>query len=82
MINKIDIAGFIINEIERNNLEKFDEEELFIKLNKNLCNDVLYNDLKYKESTIIVSHILKNLMIDFLKEVNNCVKKEGAYKNE
>jgi hypothetical protein len=82
MINKLDIAGFIINEIERNNLEKFDEEELFIKLNKNLCNDVLYSDLKYKESTIIVSHILKNLMIDFLKEVNNCVKKEGAYKNE
>lgn len=82
MIEKLDITGFIINEINRNNPEKLNEEKLFMKLNKNLCNDVLYSDSKYKESTIILTHIFKNLMIDFIKEVNDCVEKKGAYKHE
>lgn len=81
MINKIDIAEIIINEIN-NNYGNLEEVKLYIKLHKNLCNDVLYSDDKYKESVMILSHIFKNIMTDFCKEVTNCINKEGVYKNE
>ena len=79
---KIDFATIFINEIERREMKKLNKEKDFMKINKSLCNNVLYTDSKYKESTIILTHIFNNLMIDFIKEVNNCVNKEGAYKNE
>ena len=79
---KIDFATMFINEIERRKMKKLCKEKIFLELNKSLCNNVLYTDSKYKESTIILTHIFNDLMIDFIKEVNNCVNKEGAYKNE
>ncbi len=81
MINKMDIAEIIINEIS-DNYSNLEEVKLYIKLHKNLCNDFLYSDNKYKESVIILSHIFKNVMTDFCKEVTNCINKEGVYKNE
>lgn len=81
MIDKIDLAEIIINEIN-NKYSNLDEIKLYIKIHKNLCNDVLYNNDKYKESVIILSHIFKNIMTDFCKEVTNCINKEGAYRNE
>ncbi len=79
---KIDFATIFINEIERREMKKLNKEKIFMEMNKSLCNNVLYTDTKYKESTIILTHIFNDLMIDFIKEVNNCVNKEGAYKNE
>lgn len=79
---KIDIVGIFINEIERKNKTHLQEEKLFMEMKKNMCNDVLYTDNKYKESAIILTHIFNNLMIDFVKEVSDCVNKVGAYKNE
>ncbi len=79
---KIDFATIFINEIERREMKKLNKEKMFMEMNKSLCNNVLYTDTKYKESTIILTHIFNDLMIDFIKEVNNCVNKEGAYKNE
>lgn len=81
MISKIDISEIIINEIN-NNYSNLEEVKEYIKLHKNLCNDVLYSDYKYKESVMILSHIFKNIMTDFCKEVTNCINKEGAYRNE
>ena len=79
---KIDFATMFINEIERRKMKKLNKEKIFIDFNKSLCNNVLYTDSKYKESTIILTHIFNDLMIDFMKEVNDCVNKVGAYKNE
>ena len=79
---KIDFATMFINEIERRKMKKLNKEKIFIDFNKSLCNNVLYTDSKYKESTIILNHIFNNLMVDFIKEVNDCVNKVGAYKNE
>lgn len=79
---KIDFATMFINEIERRKMKKLCKEKIFLELNKSLCNNVLYTDSKYKESTIILTHIFNDLMIDFMKEVNDCVNKVGAYKNE
>ena len=79
---KIDFATMFINEIERRKMKKLNKEKIFIDFNKSLCNNVLYTDSKYKESTIILTHIFNNLMVDFIKEVNDCVNKVGAYKNE
>ena len=81
-MKKIDIIEVIINEINRDNNKKLEEEKLFMKMNRSLCNDVLYNDNKYKESTIIMTNIFKNIMTDFIKEVNNYINKAGVYKNE
>lgn len=80
--NRLDLVQFMINEINNKYPDKLIEEKIFMSLNKSLCNDVLYQDDKYKESTIILTNIFRNLMTDFCKEVNNCVNKEGAYKNE
>ena len=79
---KIDFATIFINEIERREMKNLNKEEIYMKLNKSVCNNVLYTDSRYKESTIILTHIFNNLMIDFIKEVNICVNKTGAYKNE
>jgi len=82
MIDKIDISSIIINEIDRFNNKKLEQEKFFIQMHKTLCNDVLYTDSKYKESTIILTHIFRNLMMDFCKEVSEYVNNEGVYKNE
>lgn len=79
---KIDFVTIFINEIERRKIKKLNKEKIYMELNKSLCNNVLYTDSRYKESTIILTHIFNNLMIDFIKEVNDCVNKTGAYKNE
>lgn len=79
---KIDFVTIFINEIERREMKKLKKEKIYMEMHKSLCNDVLYTDSKYKESTIILTHIFNNLMIDFIKEVNDCVNKVGAYKNE
>lgn len=79
---RLDIVEFIINEIDNKYSNNLNEEKLFMKMNKSLCNDVLYQDKKFKESTIIMTHIFRNLMMDFCKEVSNCVNKEGVYKDE
>ena len=79
---KIDFATMFINEIERRKMKKLNKEKIFIDFNKSLCNNVLYTDSKYKESTIILTHIFNNLMFDFIKEVNDFVNNVGAYKNE
>lgn len=80
---KIDIVDIFINEIDRKNNKKLRKERVFMDFNRSLCNNALYGDTKYKESAIILTHILNNLMVDFLKEVHDCVNKEGAYrKNE
>lgn len=79
---KIDFATIFINEIERREMKNLNKEEIYMKLNKSLCNNVLYTDSRYKESTIILTHIFNNLMIDFIKEVNDCINKTEAYKNE
>ncbi len=81
MITKFDITEFMIMEI-KNNYQHLKEERIFMELNKSLCNSVLYNDPKFKESTTIVSHILKNLMMDFIREVTMRINNEGVYKNE
>ncbi len=81
MITKFDITEFMIIQIKQS-YQHLNEERIFMELNKNLCNSVLYNDPKFKESTIIISHILKNLMRDFVREVNMRVNKEGVYKDE
>lgn len=81
MINKLDITEFIISEIKKN-YNHLNEELIFLELNRNLCNSVLYNDPKFKESTIILTHIFKNLMMDFIKEVSMRVNEKGPYKNE
>ena len=77
---KINIVSIIIEQIKNN--EKLNNEKIFMLMHENLCNDVLYNDPKYKESVIIVTHILNNLISDFTKEVHSCVNKEGVYGNE
>lgn len=79
---KIDIVEFMITEINNKYPNKLNEEKVFMTLNKSLCNDVLYNDSRYKESTIILTNIFRNLMTDFCKEVNDCINKEGVYKSE
>lgn len=81
MINKLDITEFIISEIKKD-YNHLNEELIFLELNRNLCNNVLYNDPKFKESSIILTHIFKNLMMDFIKEVSMRVNEEGPYKNE
>lgn len=81
MITKFDITEFMIMEI-KNNYQHLNKEKIFMELNKNLCNSILYNDPKFKESTIIVSHILKNLMVDFIREVSMRVNNMGVYKDE
>lgn len=82
MENKIDLVSIFLSITTQMNNNKLAEEKLFMQMNKSLCNDVLYNDPKYKESAIILTHIINDLMRDFVKEVNNCVNKVGAYKNE
>ena len=79
---KVDVVTVFINEIERRDMKKLKKEKAFMEMNKSLCNNVLYTDSRYKESTIILTHILNNLMVDFIKEVNDCVNKVGAYKHE
>ena len=69
----------MINEL--NNKGSFEDIKIYMKINKSLCNDVLYKDSKYKESTIILTHIFNNIMTNFCKEVYDCVNKEGAYKH-
>ncbi len=81
MITKFDITQFMIDEIDVN-YQHLNEEKIFMKLNKNLCNGVLYNDPKFKDSTIILTHIFKNLMLDFVREVSMRINKEGVYKDE
>ncbi len=81
MINKLDMASLIICEL-KNNYPKLTEERIFMEINKSLCNGVLYNDPKFKESTIILTHVFKNLMTDFVKEVTLRINKEGDYKDE
>lgn len=81
MINNLDITEFIISEIKKN-YNHLNEELIFLELNRNLCNSVLYNDPKFKESAIILTHIFKNLMMDFIREVSMRVNEEGTYKNE
>lgn len=81
MIIKFDITQFMIDEIDVN-YQHLNEEKIFMKLNKNLCNGVLYSDPKFKDSTIILTHIFKNLMLDFVREVNMRINKEGVYKDE
>jgi len=80
--NRINIIDFILMEIERNYKNKLIDEKTFMVINKKICNDVIYEDKKFKDSAIIMTHIFKNLMIDFCNEVNKCVNKEGVYKNE
>lgn len=79
---KIDIVEFMITEINNKYPNKLNEEKVFMMLNKTLYNDVLYSDSRYKESTIILTNIFRNLMLDFCKEVNDYINKEGVYKNE
>ena len=79
---KIDIVSIFVNEIERRNHKHLEQEKLFIQMKKGLCNDVLYNDKKHKKSVIILTNIFNILMIDFMKEVNDCINKVGAYKDE
>lgn len=79
---KIDFAKMFINEIERREMKQLSKEKTFIEMNTSLCNNVLYTDSRYKESSIILTHIFNNLMIDFIKEVNDCVNDMGVYKNE
>ena len=77
---RIDVVNIILNEIKDNkNLEK---EKLYMQMHDSLCNEVLYTSSKYKESTIILTHIFNNLMNDFVKEVYDCVNNEGAYSHE
>ena len=73
--------NIFISEINRRKI-KLKKEKLFMDFNRGLCNNALYSDPKYKESAIILSHIINDLMVDFLKEVYDCVNVEGAYKNE
>lgn len=81
MIDEIDITSLMICEI-KNNYPKLNEERIFMEINKNLCNSVLYNDPKFKESSIILTHIFKNLIATFVREVNLRINKEGVYKDE
>ena len=78
--NKIDIAEIMMGKIKEN--KSLECELLFMKMNKHLCNDVLYTDKKYKESTIIMTHIFNNLMCSFIREVSDCVNKRGAYNHD
>ena len=79
---RIDIVEMIINEINNRNYDHLNEEKLFLEMNKSLCNNVLYQDKKFKDNTIILTNIFRNIFSDMIKEVNNCINKEGVYKNE
>ena len=77
---RIDIVNIILNEIK--NKEKLKEESIYMEMHESLCNEVLYTNTRYKESAIILTSIFNNLMSDFIKEVYDCIHKEGVYKHE
>lgn len=79
-MNKIDIIELMIKEIDCYP----DKERIktYMTFHKSLCNDVLYTSLKYKESSIILTNIFRNLMSDFCKEVTDYLNEEGAYSHE
>lgn len=81
-MNKIDLTEMMIKEITDKYPEKLDKVKSYLSMHKGLCNDVLYTDLKYKESTIILTNIFRSLMMDFCKEVTDYLNEEGVYRHE
>lgn len=79
---KVDIVNIFINEINRRKIKKHKKEKVFMDFNRSLCNNTLYSNHKYRESAIILSHIINDLMVEFLKEVYECVNQEGVFENE
>lgn len=79
---KIDIVELMIKEIGEKYPEKLEREKFYLEMHKRLCNDVLYSDPKYKENTIILTNIFRNLMMDLCKEVTNYLNEEGIYSHE
>ncbi len=81
-MKKIDIIELMMKEIPDTGSTQLAKIKLYMKLHKGLCNDVLYTDYKYKDSTIILTNIFNNLMSDFCKEVTDYLNEEGVYNHE
>ena len=81
-MNKLDLTEFMITKLETMDTKEKEELITYMNFHKSLCNNVLYDDQKYKETAIIITHLFNNLFSDFCREVINCIYQEGVYKNE
>ncbi len=81
-MNNLDLTEFMIKKLETSDSKEKKELIAYMSFHKSLCNEVIYSDKKYKGTAIIITHLFNNLFSDFCKEVINCVRQEGAYKNE
>ena len=79
-MERINMITLMIEELDNKKSENAEMIKLFMEFNSHLCNDVLYTDSRYKDTTIIITNMFKKLMIDFCKEVYDCVNGEGVYK--
>ena len=78
---KIDIVDMLLIELEKRiNIDP--ENELLHKIkiylysHKSRCLDYLYMNSKYKESTLILTHIFKNIFTDISKDIAEVMIKQ------
>lgn len=79
---KRDVVNIFVNEIEERNKTLLKQEKIFLQIHNNLFNNALYTNNNHKGSVIILTHIINNLILNFIKEVTNYINKVGVYKNE
>lgn len=72
---KVDIINLINSElnsrINAENTEVLSDINSYINLNKNNCLRYIYETNRYKDSALIISNTLDNLVVDFCKDVSN-----------
>lgn len=73
MFDEFDIIGLIIKELDKSDKLIHHKIKQYMMDNWYTCDDIIHNSPKFKESTIIVSHILKNISCDLTKEISNII---------
>ena len=82
MFERINIVKAMINELSNSENKNTEIIRKYLILNEALCNEVLYTDPKYKESSIILTHIFKNLTLNLGKEITNVIFERSNVNNE